>query len=204
MTREEVKTCLSVIKVTYPMFANKLTAATADIMINVWEEMFKDYEYAVVSMAIYRLIKIKKDFPPDIATITEYIDQMAAIATGEPTTADYWGLIKSALRNSLYDSEKEFDKLPDVLKQYVGGASQLRSWADMDTSTLDSVIYSQFLKNIDICKRRAKESAELTPVMREMLSAQAAKLKMPEGYKALSPAEENKKRNQILDYLEEN
>ena len=84
-----------------------------------------------------------------IASIGE-ISRPAELSEGEA-----WALIAKALRNSSYNSEKEFEALPENLQRLVGHPSQLREWASMDTETVQSVVQSNFMRSY-----RARQESE--------------------------------------------
>ena len=74
----------------------------------------------------------------------------------EMTEGEAWGLVSRALRNSAYDSQREFDALPPRLQRLVGSPNQLREWAMLDADTVQSVIASNFQRSY-----RARTAADL-------------------------------------------
>ena len=66
--------------------------------------------------------------------------------------------VASALRNGLYGSKEEFEKLPPDIQRIVGSSNMLREWAMMDTETVQSVVASNFQRDYLV---RAKRKAEI-------------------------------------------
>lgn len=71
-----------------------------------------------------------------------------------------WSLVSKALRNSVYKSEEEFDKLPQIVQKVVGSPNQLRTWA-MDDNYNESVISSNFIKTYRVVAKREEEISKM-------------------------------------------
>jgi hypothetical protein len=81
-----------------------------------------------------------------------------------------WGMVRKAIRNSIYHSEEEFDKLPKTVQAAVGSHTNLREWAQMDTDTVESVEASHFVRNFRVAQERENEMTALPENIREQLN----------------------------------
>lgn len=143
MTAIETTKVLAVLKATYPNFYRDMPDDEIDGIIGIWTEMFSSDDYQIVAAAVKALIVADtKGFPPVIGQVKERIRQITQ--PQEMTEGEAWALVAKAIRNSSYDSRKEFEALPDLIRRIVGSPSQLRDWSTMDSDTVHSVVASNF------------------------------------------------------------
>ncbi len=122
--------------------------------IKVWYSLLKDIDYKDASKAISAIMRTSK-FPPTVADITERVH--ADISADEMSELEAWGLIRRALRNSIYNSEKEFGRLPEICQKAVGSPANLREMAVMDEDTVESVQQSHFVRSYRALKAQKKQ-----------------------------------------------
>lgn len=198
MTRDETIDLLSVLKAAYPNFYRDMTRKDADHVVALWTDMFKDEPAELVALAVKAHIATdKKGFPPHIGAIKDAIVKIQQ--PDEMTEIEAWGLVQKALRNGYYGAQEEFDKLPPVVQRLVGSPNQLREWAMMDTTTISSVVASNFQRSY---KARAANEREFLALPTEVKSAMeqiAASMKMPE----LPSAPTDQERYSMIRKLEE-
>lgn len=169
MTRNDTLTILSVLKAAYPAFYKSMNRLDADATIDLWATMFEDDPVAVVAAAVKTLIAADtKGYPPNIGSVKEQIRKLTVPET--MTEAEAWGAISKAVRNSLYSSQREFEKLPDGLKSLVGSPAQLREWAAVDVDTLQTVIASNFQRSYRAKIAAERETAVIPGSVRKALS----------------------------------
>lgn len=199
MTRDETIDLLSVLKAAYPSFYRDMTRKDADHVIDLWFDMFKDEPAGLVALAIKRHIATDtKGFPPHIGAIKDAIVKIQQ--PDEMTEIEAWGLVQKALRNGYYGAQEEFDKLPPVVQRLVGSPNQLREWAMMDTTTVSSVVASNFQRSY---KARAASEREFLALPAEVKSAMeqiAASMKMPELPKPITDQERNAMIRRVEEY----
>ena len=171
MTRNDIIMTLKILKTAYPKFYSEMTKIEMENTLNLWCDMFEYEDTQIVTLAIKNLINHFK-WPPTIADIKEEIYKIETINDESPV--ELWNSIKKALRNSIYNSTEEFEKLPELAKKFVGNPKQLREWA-LDTDYNDSVVKGQFLKQIEILKTRKKDKQMLVPEVKEMINTILAK-----------------------------
>lgn len=136
--------------------------------LEVWYEMFSEYDLNVVKLAVKNLIA-RLEFPPTIADVRKEIDKLVDVAQNNPAPADEWNAIRKAIKNSLYNAGEEFEKLPSIAKRFVGNPNQLRDWG-LSEDFNDSVVRGQFLKQYDVLKEREKLEMQLTPEVKKLLN----------------------------------
>ena len=179
MTRDDTLDLLSVLKAAYPNFYKDMTRKDADHVIDLWTEMFKDEPVQLVALAVKRHIATDtKGFPPHIGAIKDAIVKIQQ--PEEMTELEAWNIINDALRNSLYNSQKEFDKLPPVIQRLVGSPNQLREWAQMDSDTVSSVVASNFQRSYKARAAQERELLTLPTAVRQTMEQIAERVKMPE------------------------
>lgn len=146
MTRDETIKILAVLRGAYPQFYRGIEKQEAIDTVNLWAEMFLDEPFPLVSAAVKALISSRSSgFPPVIGQVKEKIRQI--MKPDEMTEGEAWGLVNNALRNSTYNSDDEFNRLPAILQRLVGSSNQLREWSQMDAETVQSVVASNFQRS---------------------------------------------------------
>lgn len=161
MTREEWARLAKTLKAAYtdPKFLPDQYA------FSLWYEMLKDIPFDTAVMGVHRYI-VSHKYIPSIADIRE-----CCVAEDEPMTGnEAWQIVRKALRNSIYNAQEEFDKLPERIQRAVGGAGQLTAWAMQSGDTLDSVDKSHFLKSYAAVESREKNSAMMPEKVKNLLS----------------------------------
>lgn len=179
MNRKETTKILSVLKAAYPNSYKDLTDGDINSTITLWETMFADKPYEVVAAALKSLIATSK-WTPTIAEINEKINALSGPSF--PDEVEAWGMVTKALANGIYESQKEFDCLPDIVKQAVGSHNMIREWAMMDISEVQTVIQSHFLRSYRARADKAKEFNMLPSSVQVMLTQVSGCMKpLPEG-----------------------
>ena len=167
--------------------------------IMVWYALLKDLDYTAVSKAITEIMRTSK-FPPTVADITERIHKNATAE--ELSEMEAWDLVRRAIRNSIYHSEEEFDRLPDTVKKAIGSAANLREMATMDEDTVESVQQSHFVRSFRAIteRRHTEEKAQLPQFLLALEQQTAERLEAvnPKAIEAREP-EQPQKRN-VVDF----
>ncbi len=170
MTREETITILSVIKAAYPQWARGLTKTDADMMITLWSSMLEEHEYKLVQVAIKKIIATNK-FPPSVAEVIEAINYITSGGQSEMTEIEAWGLVRKAIKNSAYNAEEEFNKLPEKIQQAIGSHNILHNWSQESVNGIETVIGSNFMRSYKQTVIRNKEEKQLPQSIRTMLDS---------------------------------
>lgn len=140
MTTEGILDVIEVLTVTYDNYHPDV-----DKTVKVWQSILKNFNDDVVKKAIeIYIITDTSGFAPKIGQI---IDKIRTAATPDESEMQAWGYVSKALRNSIYGSKEEFEKLPDAVKEVVGDHEQLKLWATMDVDEVQSVVSSNFMRS---------------------------------------------------------
>jgi hypothetical protein len=154
MTREETLKIYELLQETYDM---KMT----ELAIEAWYQVLKDHSFEDCKMATFAYLKTQhfKPVPADISNLI--MDRKIAQNVKKPERLSpmvAWSLVYKAICNSNYNSEEEFNKLPDECKKVIGSSDMLRMLAKEDIKTVNSVHQSLFQRIYESdSKRQADE-----------------------------------------------
>ena len=168
MRLEETKKIIATIMATFPAQYGRFDKMMIDNMISSWAEIFSDYEYPDVNAGLMVFLKTDTSgFPPTPAMIIDKISKhIRQDQQNEITPLEAWALVSKAIKNSNYNSEEEFAKLPPLVQKTVGNPATLREWAAMESNTVHSVEQSNFLRTYEALMKRAKDDIKLPPEFR--------------------------------------
>ena len=176
MDRNETLKVLSVLKAAYPQFYKGMTREDAEAVVGLWGSMFADDPYMLVAGAVKAFIASDtRGFPPAVGQVREKLASLSA--PDEMTDAEAWGLVSRAISNSLYESRKEFEALPETVRRVVGSHNQLREWAAMDISEVQTVVASNFQRSYRARSQRDREYRMLPGDVRRTLEMAAGRIK---------------------------
>ena len=180
MNRSETSAILTILKTAYPQFYRGIDVKEAERTVSLWHEMFKDDPFDVVAVAVKAMIASRTNtFPPNIGEIKEEIAKMRS--PNEMTAIEAWGLVAAATRNSLYNAQAEFDRLPPTVQRLVGSPLQLREWATMDADMVSSVIASNFQRAYRVRSESDREYMKLPADIKKVISGVADRLSLNDG-----------------------
>lgn len=161
MTRQETGIIMDILTTAYPAFYNGRNAPDMRMTVNLWAEMFAEDDVKIVAAAVKALIATDdKGFLPHIGAVKGRIRQISN--PDEMTEQEAWTHIAKALRNSSYNAEEEFSKLPPILQDVVHAPQQLREWARMDEATVQSVVASNLQRSFR-AKAQSRRDFEALP-----------------------------------------
>lgn len=156
LTREEAAKIVYSLKTVYPIAYKRFSVELFNRSIMVWQSVMSDYTYAQVSTALETYIaQDTKGFPPSPGQVIEIIHSLKS--GDDITPLEAWNMVRRALRNSTYNSQEEFDKLPRAVQRAIGTPANLKEMARMDESTVESVEQSHFIRqyNVELAKQKA-------------------------------------------------
>lgn len=177
MTRQETGIIMDVLTTAYPRFYAGKIAPDMRQTMNLWAEMFAEDDVTVVAAAVKALIATDDEgFPPHIGAVKARIRKITQPQAMTPAEAR--SLVAKAVRNSLYESQEEFDRLPSDIRSLVGSPNQLRDWAMMDSETLHSVVASNFQKSYTMRKTQEREYQALPSDVKSMIGGLAERMEL--------------------------
>lgn len=175
MTRQETGIIMDILATAYPRFYAGPDAPDPEKAVALWAEMFAEDDVAIVAAAVKALIATdERGFPPHIGAVKAKMRQIAAPAG--MTSGEAWNLVAKAIRNSAYDSQKEFDRLPENIQRLVGSPSQLRDWAMMDSDTVQSVVASNFQRSFAAREKSDADYRALPGDVKALISGMAERM----------------------------
>lgn len=169
MTRAEILQILAILKAAFPHSYKNMGKRDIEALVNLWLRQFATEDPQIVSAAVDSLIATRKEgYSPTIGEIKEQIYLLQNHSGIDEAAA--WHLVSQACRNGLYGYREEFNKLPPEVQAAVGGPEQLRTWAAMESETVESVVASNFRKSFRTTQERRKQLAMYPDSVRAMLS----------------------------------
>lgn len=191
MTREETLAVMTALKAAYPNFYKGMSPRDANDAVSLWGSMF-DEPVELVLAAVKAVIAVdERGFAPSIGAVKGMVRKLT-----EPqqlTEAEAWAIITKAVRNAVYGSQQEFDRLPPLLQRLVGSPNQLRDWALMDAQTFQSVEGSNFRRSYTVRAKAQREYDALPEEIRQIAAITAEKIALEggaPGAAAIPPAAE--------------
>lgn len=174
MNRTEVIKTLAIIKVAYPNSYKDFGEKDNQALVALWELQFKDYEANKVMQAINTIIATDTNaFCPPIARIKEVIYKLSN--ANELSEIDAWNAVRKALRNSMYNSVEEFNKLPKEIQDTIGSSSRLREMATLTDSEVEFA-HNGFTKNYNEVIKHKKEYAMLPNSIKNQIEMKKDKM----------------------------
>ena len=168
MNKSEVYKLILVTKSVFPKTYERFSENDFDNMALGWLMALEDYSYQEISVALKAYITTNTSgFPPVPAQLIEYTRQKNPVK--EMSSAEAWDLVYKAICNSNYNSEEEFNKLPELCQKAIGSPASLRELASMDANTVKSVEGSHFKRNYENLARRKAEYEKIPASTREKL-----------------------------------
>lgn len=169
MTRQETGIIMDILTTAYPAFYASKRAPDVRMTLSLWAEMFADDDVAQVSAAVKALIATKTDsYPPSIGAVKDKLYKLKHPV--EMTEQEAWAHVERAIRNSAYNSEREFDRLPKAVKDIVHHPAQLKAWAMMDEGTVQSVVASNLQRSYRASVSADREADMLPTDVKELTS----------------------------------
>lgn len=179
MNKKETVMVLTYLGAEYDGFFSKMKDADRDAKIALWYDQFRDYEGdAVMAGARAYISTNTTGYPPKVGQLKELIYKLQN--QDEMTELEAWGLVKSALRNSGYFAQDEWEKLPPVIQKLVDPHT-LHEWAMMDSDEVNTVVASNFMRSYRMRAATIKDMQKLPGSMKEMISTLVDKAKLLKG-----------------------
>ena len=167
MTRQEVFKVIMALKAVYNTAYSKYTEADFENLAGAWLMCLEDYSYEQVSMGVKAYMTTNcSQFPPVPAQIIDEIQKLSP--QNEINANEAWAMVYKAIRNSGYNAQQEFNKLPPTIQKAVGSADNLRAWA-LDSDFNIGVEQSHFTKVYNSTVEREKEVAKLPNSVKEVM-----------------------------------
>ena len=169
MTREETTKIIFMMKSAYPKTYEKFSEFDFKNMIDMWAFCFEDFDFNRIFLALKAYITSNTTgFPPVPGQLIQLATQSEP--KNEMTSTEAWALVYKAICNSNYNSEAEFERLPELCKKAIGSAATLRELAAMDSNTVISVEGSHFKRNYETLAQRQRDYEKIPESTRRLLA----------------------------------
>ena len=151
------------VQATYPNY-NPLDRTAA---VNAWTIALEEYSKSDIALAFKVYIKTNTSgFAPTPGQIIEKVHFLSA--PQELNEMEAWALVSRAIRNSTYNFDYEFYKLPPLVQQAVGLPSQLQTWA-LDENYNEQIVSSHFIKCYREQATRQKDIAKMPERIKKLI-----------------------------------
>jgi hypothetical protein len=178
MTRQETGRIMDVLRAAYPQFYSRMGEEQLRGVVNLWAGMFADDDVTTVAAAVKALIASDtRGFPPVVGQVRESIRRLTQ--PGRMTEAEAWNRVVRALRNGVYGSADEFERLPETLRRLVGSPAQLREWAMLDSGELQTVVQSNFMRSYRARISDEERELSMPPDVRRLARRAAGEMRLP-------------------------
>lgn len=173
MERSDVLKIMAILRGACPQFYRDISRTEAEDTVNLWLDMLRNEDPALVGAAVKSVIESdEKGFPPTIGQVKAKMRLITS--SDELTESEAWHMVAKAIRNGLYGAKEEFDKFPPIVRRIVGSPNMLREWAMMDTDTVHSVVASNFQRSFRVVSDREREIAKLPPDVKTLIGQLSA------------------------------
>lgn len=170
MTREETKELLMTISAIYPNFNVKPEQMTATI--NAWHMMLDEYPANAIGAALQIYVKTNNTgFAPSVSQLIGAMHEPRK--HDQLSEGEAWALVKKAIQDGNYHAEERFNELPEIVQKAVGGASMIHQWAATDSEEVNTVIYSNFVRNYKVILEKREFGEKVPEPLRELTKSLA-------------------------------
>ena len=177
MNRNETILVLGTLQTAYPSFNRGLSREQVEATIRLWNEQFADVDYQTVSAAVRAIIATwTNTFPPTIGIVNDMVQKLSKPSL---TEIEAWSYVRKALRNGVYGSKEEWERLPEIVKKAIT-PEQIRAWA-MDDGFNESVASSNFMRSFSKIQQNQREYEMLPTDIQKLV-----RLAVPEEQKVIS------------------
>ena len=177
-TQNKITEIIAAIKTIYPYYAKDTDVS---ILVQLWNRLLKEYPDELIDACFIKCLQTCK-MPPTPADVIEQIKSL--VQSQEPSDEELWTVLTKALKEAdrlVYyfqftaiqangktqgdNARAEFDSLweslPEKIKQYLGGKSELRVMSSLDDEDL-KFEKNRFLKNMPIIQARQEHRKAFT------------------------------------------
>ena len=163
MTKEDFAILVKGLKAVYtdPRFIPDKNA------FDVWYGLMGHLSYEAASAATQKHMATNTTAPTP-AHILKIAGEITGPVQNTMTAGEAFNLYWKAAQNGTYHSEEEFEKLPPLVQEAVGGAAALREIAMRDDINYD-VERSLFERRFAAVQQRAQHNEQISPVVRDLI-----------------------------------
>lgn len=195
MNLKEAGAVMDVLTVSYPQFYRNQGDEDKYMAAKLWAEMFADDQLELVLAAVKAFIAADDaGFPPTVGKIKASIVKLTKPPELDMSEMEAWTIVRRAIHGSyleewsrkmrpdgsytLASAEVNFEKLPPLLQQIVGGPENLAEWNKLDDKQLNTVLQSNFMRSFRARVASTKEFLALPADIRQTMARLGSGMKM--------------------------
>lgn len=180
MTKKDVIGILALLQTEYPASFVRLDDQQMQAKANLWSEIFADDPAQLVYAAVKSIVSGEtREFAPSAGDIKNKMYDLTNPSGISETEA--WAEVSKAIRNGIYGYETEFSKLSPSVRAAVGRAEQLKEWALMPESEVQTVVASNFMRGFKTVEKRERETAMIPESVKTLLESYSHKMMLGTG-----------------------
>lgn len=180
MNLKDAKGILALLETEYPASFARLTPQQMQAKANMWAEIFEPDDPKIVYAAVKAIVAgDAREFAPSAGDIKNKMYDLTNPSGISETEA--WAEVSKAIRNGIYGYETEFSKLSPSVRAAVGRAEQLKEWALMPESEVQTVVASNFMRGFKTVVKRERETALIPDQVKAILGAYSDKMMLEPG-----------------------
>ena len=163
MLREEAAKLLMMMQGAYPNYK----PLDKTVTVNTWHLALSDISFDFAQQAFLAYLRSDTSgFAPAPGQLIALVQSLHT--PKQMNELEAWTLVEKAIRNSSYNSESEFSKLPPLVQKAVGSPGQLRSWA-MDEEYNGQVASSNFMRTYRTEAKRQEEYEKMPDNLKKLI-----------------------------------
>lgn len=176
MTREETKMIIKMLSSVYVNEFSKLTEDKVLQMIDVWTMLLEDEDANKIATVTKAYLKSNTNaFMPTPAMLINLAYEL--FTPQGMTEQQAWNTLYKAICNSGYNSQYEYDHLPNEIKPLCT-PSQLREWGMMNIETLNTVVASNFMRSFKVREKQRVDFAKLPNETKDLIASLGVNMKL--------------------------
>jgi len=171
ITREELKVIIQTLKSVY---TNK-DFIPDQFAFDTWCLLLQNYTKEEIQAAALTHMRTNT-FAPKPADIIELIGKINHSNDNVLTETEVIAIVRKACSNSAYNSEEEFNKLPETIKKVVGSPRNLKEWSQLEKQDFEKVTMSIIARNYTGELKRQSELEKIPQEIREKIEQTTNKM----------------------------
>ena len=170
MTEEEVGRIVLATRSAYPSHFKQFGSEDIRGMLLAWSLVLSEYDFHLASRGLQLfLANDRQGFPPSPGQVVDCIVKIKHPVQNELTGTEAWALVRKAIRNSYYNAETEFEKLPSACQRAIGSAASVTATRQIDTEKVETVEKSHFIKAYETVTKREREDMRMPEAVKRLI-----------------------------------
>lgn len=172
MKKNEALKLVFTVRAAYPVYYRNVSQGELEAMADLWAAVLEDYTFEQAFLAVKTYLRSgNKEILQSPGQVVDEIEKLKkAGGPDDMTPAKAWAIVRPAIRRGIYHSEEDFELFPEIVQKAVGSSERLMEWAQLPSSTIDSVLRSDFCNRMfPAVAKEAEQDARLPANVRMMI-----------------------------------